>query len=497
MTTDEARRHAYDVIRRHGSNPISFQLLETRFRYWFNDDRSAMIAYYVVGSTWVAAGDPVCAEQSRSAAVEGFLQASRRARKRVCFFGISEQLIGVLSHHAEVAKIGEQPWWDPSRWDGRTANRRTVRSQVRRAQRRDVSIRRVEAAAMADPNSPSRQAALAVLRSWLSSRRMANMGFIVGLEPFSYPHERFYLLAERVRPLEGGAATAVGFLAAVPVHARNGWLIEDLLRSTSAPNGTTELLIDGCMRALGRRGATYATLGLVPLRRIDDGEHAPRGWLSRTLGLARRFLQPLYSFTGQEAFKVKFRPDGWESVYLAAVPRIDPLSVLAILRAFTDNRPVRFGVITLSRLLRSSLQGISGRRWQLLAHLFALTLIVWIVVLGVSPDIHWFGQAWLRIAWIVFDLLMVGVFLLLARGARRRSWYVADVAAMALGAAATDLVLTAVHATAYYLSSSRGVIESLVASVAVSGPMLASLFFFCLYLAAGRWRTEAEARGEV
>ena len=56
----------------------------------------------------------------------------------------------------------------------------------------------------------------------------------------------------------------VALLAAVPIYARQGWLVEDLLRDVGAPNGTAEALVDKAMRRFAEAGSRYATLGLAP-----------------------------------------------------------------------------------------------------------------------------------------------------------------------------------------------------------------------------------------
>ena len=57
----------------------------------------------------------------------------------------------------------------------------------------------------------------------------------------------------------------MGFAGVVPVYARRGRFIEDLLRAPEAPNGTSELLVDAAMREAASDGVRYVTLGLAPL----------------------------------------------------------------------------------------------------------------------------------------------------------------------------------------------------------------------------------------
>ncbi|HET6983586.1 MAG TPA: hypothetical protein VFI53_15695, partial [Myxococcaceae bacterium] len=55
---DPERRRVLAVLRRHGWNATSFQVLEPGFQYWFADE-DACVAYVDTGRSWVAAGAPL------------------------------------------------------------------------------------------------------------------------------------------------------------------------------------------------------------------------------------------------------------------------------------------------------------------------------------------------------------------------------------------------------------------------------------------------------
>jgi lysylphosphatidylglycerol synthetase-like protein (DUF2156 family) len=174
---------------------------------------------------------------------------------------------------------------------------------------------------------------------------MAPMGFLVDVQPFAFADERRYMVAEQ-------DGRVVAFLAAVPVFARGGWFIEDLVRRPDAPNGTAELLVDATMRALAREGSHYVTLGLAPLA------GSVTGWLR----VAREQTRALYDFEGLRTFKAKLRPGAWEPIHLAYMP--DALSAVAlfdVLTAFARGSVTRFGVETLLRALGPN-EGPSHRR---------------------------------------------------------------------------------------------------------------------------------------
>lgn len=177
----------------------------------------------------------------------------------------------------------------------------------------------------------------AVLRAWLGQRRMPPLGFLVEPRPFEHPDERLLFVAER-----GGEVVAA--LGAAPIYARSGWLVETIARLPEAPNGTNESLIDAAVAAAAREGASFVTLGMVPLKR----DHV--AWPLR--GIAR-LSSPFYDFRGLEAFRERLRPDSWETLYMV-LPRgaSTVLAIVDALRAFAGRGLVGFAAESAVHVLR-------------------------------------------------------------------------------------------------------------------------------------------------
>jgi phosphatidylglycerol lysyltransferase len=323
-----ARRRALEILRGHGWITVSFQLLESEFRYWF-DGEDAFVAYVDTGSAWVVGGGPVAPEDRLREVALRFTEAARAAGRRACFFGCERRFVAAA--HMRTLRIGEQPVWTASEWDDVLAANASLRYQLRRAQRKGVTVRAATADELSRTDAPVRHGILQLGAQWLAARRMAPMGFLVQLEPLTFAKERVVLVAECQGEL-------VAFLSAVPVYARRRLFIEDLIRGRRAPNGTIELLIDAAMRAAVARGDETVTLGLAPLA----------GAVSRPLRLARAVSTPLYDFRGLRAFKAKLSPSRWEGVYVVS-PGSPWLALRDALRAFAGGSLLRFGVRTLAQ----------------------------------------------------------------------------------------------------------------------------------------------------
>jgi hypothetical protein len=172
--------------------------------------------------------------------------------------------------------------------------------------------------------------------SWLTTRRSAiRFAWLFSVDLFLHQERKKYFTA---RDPNG---TLVGFLAASPIPARDGWYLEDVLRATDAPNGTTDLLVVEVLDLLKRGGAKLATLGTAPM--AMEGPVDPEVRDSPALAKVTRFIATcfslFYNFGGVRRFKTKFAPSWWESEYvlisreLTAPPRILRAFVHAIVPA--------------------------------------------------------------------------------------------------------------------------------------------------------------------
>jgi hypothetical protein len=228
---------------------------------------------------------------------------------------------------------------------------------------------------------------------------MEPMGFVVAIEPFCFQEEHRYFVAEH-------AGRVVQVLSAVPLYARRGWLVEDLLRDEAAPNGTTELLIDALMTDVEGE-AEVVTLGLAPL------SGPVPGWLE----LCRALSRPLYDFAGLRAFKQRLHPSRWEPVWLAypaggggAVGRAWRAlrAVIESLRAFAGGSLFGFG-------WRSLLLHPGGPPWVLALPLIPWTALLLVMALTGGTELLAFSRPALA-GWALLDALMA---VLLFRAARR------------------------------------------------------------------------------
>lgn len=400
------------LLRRFGADAVSFLSVESGMRYWFDEgsmgtDR-ACVAYVDSGRAWIAAGRPLVDASCVSHAAMAFLCSAKANGRSACFFATETSNIEGFAS----LLLGQQPLWRPAEWIAKRGQHRSLREQIRRAKAKGVRVRRIDAGEL-DRGSPLRSEVESLAKEWLASRHIAPMAFLVSVEPFHVPCDHRYYVAE-------WDGRIVEFLSAVPIHATRGWLVEDIVRSRRAPNGTTELLLDTMM--CESRDSAFVTLGLAPLA----------GPVSYWLRCARFIFRPLYDCYGLHAFKQRLRPCLWQDVWLVFPNGECPTAhVVESLRAFAGGSLLAFA-------LRSIARHPSAPPLVL-----ALPLVPWIGLLaglvafgysnesGVSRDV--------LIAWIGFDLLLAAQLFRSAARPRpaRLAWTTA--------AAAVDAVWSVVH----------------------------------------------------
>jgi phosphatidylglycerol lysyltransferase len=344
---------ARELILAYGWNATAYQILNPGIEHWFSRQGDAVIGFVTQAGTRVVAGAPVCTAERLPAVVAEFGASAATAGRHVCYFGAGSRLENLLvpTGRWSVASLGAQPSWDPKGWPAIVASRASLRAQLNRARNKHVAVSEWDATRGANDADVRR-----CLAEWLAERRMPPLHFLVEPETLGRLEDRRLFVAER-----DGAV--VGFLLASPVPAREGWLVEQIIRGHGAPNGTSELLLDTAMRAVAADGARYLTLGLAPLSRHSrfDNERMP-GWLRLVLRWVRAHGRRFYNFEGLDQFKAKFAPDEWEEIVaLADTPRFTPRALWAIAAAFAQGSPIALVARAVTRAARQELRWLRRR----------------------------------------------------------------------------------------------------------------------------------------
>ncbi len=324
-----------DLLRRyqlHGYNAHALVGITPEIRLWTSTETDGAVAYNEFGKVWLVPGDPLASVENLAQVSDCFLKKARAEGRVVGFMPASQQFArfsGGLGLRA--IKIGSAPYFDLATWAPRGDRAKKARAGVNQARRAGVQVTEV---VNVDEQLVRETACLC--KSWLTTRRSAiRFEWLFTVDLFQHKEKKKYFTA---RDADG---KLVGFLAASPIPARDGWYLEDVLRSKEAPNGTTDLLVVAVLDFLKRDGAKLATLGttLMATEGVADPDvHISRVFSRLAWSIAGCF-SIFYNFGGVRRFKSKFAPSWWESEYVlmshnvTAPPRVLGAVIHAIVPA--------------------------------------------------------------------------------------------------------------------------------------------------------------------
>jgi phosphatidylglycerol lysyltransferase len=342
------RSDALAIVRRWGWNVTAYQILNPGFELWINPELDAAVGYIERHRIRVVGGAPVCADEQLPRVVTAFENDAARAGCGVVYFCAEQRLAELAA--ADVRRItfpiGAQPMWTPRDLLSEFEQHASLRAQLNRARNKGV---RVQSATHLDTITVSEMNQC--LEQWIDDRGLPPLHFLIETRTLDNLQDRAVFVALR-------DASIVGFLVATPIPARNGWLVEQIVRGKNAPNGTAETLLREAALKLESMKADMITLGLAPLAQRGEPrfDRSPR-WLHVVLDNLRSHGHRFYNFEGLEAFKAKFGRADWAPVYAVLAPNTPlPRALLAITAAFAGEPLRRFLPRVLTRGLAHELR---------------------------------------------------------------------------------------------------------------------------------------------
>jgi len=278
---------AIDLLRLyhlHGYNAHALVSITRGIRLWTCS--KGAVAYNEFGRVWLVPGDPLASAEHLALVSKRFLRKAAGEQRIVGFVPATEQF---AKHGRELGlraiKIGAAPYFDLTTWAPRGDRAKKARAGVNQARRAGVRVTEV-----VEIDDQLVRETACLCKSWLTTRRSEiRFEWLFTVDLFQHKEYKKYFTA---RDANG---KLVGFLSASPIPARNGWYLEDVLRSKHAPNGTTDLIVVEVLDALKRSGATLATLGTT-LMATEGERNVPISQKQR--GLSRAVS--LYSITSTE-----------------------------------------------------------------------------------------------------------------------------------------------------------------------------------------------------
>lgn len=302
------------------------------------------IAFYNTKSAWVGAADPLTSQSNLAAILSEFAKSANKNGKVAILVPTSTATAQVAKELGyRVIMVGSEPYFDLKRYPPSGNTWIDVVPTAKIFHQKGAKVSEFTPASL----DGARKAELdKILQEWLNSRKISPLGFLNRVEPWILAKEKKYFVIED----EQGP---ISFIAALPIWARKGWYLIDVLRRTSTPVGSTELLILQSMRLLSEQGFEQVSLGIAPLSGLDQlAPEVADQKIHRFLQVVFEKGNQFYNFKTLEQFKQKFKPTSHEPAFLLFYPpRLRPKIAIGMLQAVLPNGILRTLISRLKRIL--------------------------------------------------------------------------------------------------------------------------------------------------
>jgi lysylphosphatidylglycerol synthetase-like protein (DUF2156 family) len=240
---------------------------------------------------------------------------------RVAYITVSEGFAKWAIQHVSgsLMAVAEELVVDPH-VDRKTGTKeRNLRNKVKIAQRAGVTVHEYLG------NEPALENAIEeVGNAWLKGRKGAQL-YLAQVQLFAERLGKRWFYA---RHGEG----IVGVALLNQLSARNGWLMQLLLISPDAPNGTSEQLVTATLQALRSEGCRFLSFGAAQSEELGEmiGIHPVIQWLAR---MGFQAMKRIYHLDRRRDYWKKYQPQSEGSYILFSEKRVGLREGLSVIRA--------------------------------------------------------------------------------------------------------------------------------------------------------------------
>ena len=329
----------FPLLEQFGRNSNAFLTTYPGLEYFRSAEpgRDGYIAFLETRDAWVAASEPVAAENDQIPLLEEFARAAASIGKRVLMIPVDLPLAERAARAGFGALlIGSEPTFCLEAYPPGGGDWSDTVPVARQFAGKGAQVRAFTAAELAPEQ---RELLERMTDEWLGTRKTSALGFLNQVHPWLHAERKRYFTVE----LKG---KVLAYLAAIPIPARQGWYLIDTIRRGDSPPGTTELLLLQAMKMLKDQGAREITLGVAPLSSIDEFRKLPvaapashrlvYGVLSWIYEKGNAF----YNFKPLFLYKMKFRPSEVRPAFLlhrgpgGGRPTLVPYDALSLSQAW-------------------------------------------------------------------------------------------------------------------------------------------------------------------
>lgn len=253
METDLSDRGALVRCVRVWGGASSDAVLDSACQHFHVPDIVGFIGYRNTGRCAVVYGDPICAPEDADELTSRFHAFCKENKWSVIYIFASEDQANIVCRQTGGAALQamEEPWLNPTTDDPAAGARGSLaRRKMRHAMRDGVEVNEYTG-----EDAALEQAIERVGNEWLASRTGVQI-FISHIRLFEdrYGKRWFYAIRN---------GTVIGVLVLNQLQHKGGWLLNRLMATPDAPNGTSEQLVLMACNTLKKEGCTFLSFGAI------------------------------------------------------------------------------------------------------------------------------------------------------------------------------------------------------------------------------------------
>lgn len=317
---DIARDKLAEYIQRWG-NSASVTILDRDCHLFFLPDIEGVIGYRLIDQCAVVFGDPICAAKDMPQLAETFARFCKEQEWHVVYMTASKSFAewSINKICSSLMEVGEELQLNPSNnpFSGRKS--RGLRNKVNLAARAQLEVLEYKGN---DPHLEEkiRQVGL----NWIKGRQGPQI-FFGQMRVFDERIGKRWFYAKNEQGI-------VGVMILQQMEARQGWLVQFLMKTLDAPKGTTEQLVISALNVLRDEGARSLSFGVSQNKRVGEVQGLGKisEWIVR---IVFNISQKLFHLDRRRRFWRKFQPEGEPSYLLFSEPGIGIKDVKSVMRA--------------------------------------------------------------------------------------------------------------------------------------------------------------------
>lgn len=321
-TTEE---NLTSLVRKYG-DLNSDALLDKNCLTFQSDEIEGFVGYKKSSGFAVVFGEPVTSEENKFKLALKFHEYCQKERLKIIYIMVSEHFVNwaLTSGYSVAFQFGTKLLLNPKKNPTKNTGSKAVllRKKVKHASQDGVSVKEYQ-------GEPSiKEAITAIGEKWLKGRKGAQI-HIASISLFESPQGKRWFYAEK-------NGEVVGILLLNKIHDSDknlpGWLMNNIMLSVNAPNGTSELLAISALQVIENEGCELVIAGPIPAKEITKivGFSPFMKWITLLL---YNFAQKTFRLNGHGVFWEKFNAEEIPSFLLFEEKKLSFRAIKAIMHA--------------------------------------------------------------------------------------------------------------------------------------------------------------------